>query len=177
MNPINLLWNKMDHLRYWFVLQQFDPVETLMDIGCGNNPQKFIEVAKRHYTVDPAVQDSGINYFHINGTWKHQGMNILRNNTIHTVVAMDVIEHIEKREAICLLEKTKEYVQQIVVSTPLGFMEQEDETNQWNSHKSGWVPLDFSGWEVYTFPHFHWCDFKGRVLDPPRGTMLAVWRR
>lgn len=174
MNLINLLWNKWDHIRYWNALRQFSPVETLIDIGCGNSPQGFIEVTERHYTVDPAIHSAGEGYFHINGTWD-TAMSIMRNNPVHTVVLMDVVEHLEKAEAKRLLAQTQEYVQQIVVFTPLGFMPQED--GEWNTHRSGWNEQDFAGWEQHVFEHFHWCDFKGRVYEKPWPAVLAVWRK
>jgi hypothetical protein len=173
-NPINLLRNKIDHIRYWLVLY-FEPVDTLMDIGCGNHPVDFMEVTGRHYTVDPE-KNPGEKYWHINGTWQYPAMNFIKSSLIHTVTLMDVVEHLEKAEAQHLLKETQKHVKQIVVFTPLGFMEQEDGT--WNSHRSGWMPEDFGeGWTVQVFPHFHWCDFKGRVFPEPKGAILAVWRK
>ena len=115
MRLLNLGLNKLDHLLFWIALHQFDPVDTLMDIGCGNHPQNFIEVKERFYTVDPSVDHMGSGYFHVKGTWENPAMNILRNNNIDTVVLMDVMEHIEKKEALRLLKETQKYVNQIIV--------------------------------------------------------------
>ena len=173
---LNLAFNKWDHSRFWFITHQFKQVDTLMDIGCGNHPQDFIPVTKWFYTVDPnPTIDKGL-YWHINGTWQHPAMNFMRNNPIHTVTLMDVVEHLEKCEALQLLRETQKHVQQIVVFTPLGFMDQDD--GEWNSHRSGWMPGDFGkGWKVHIFPDFHWCDFKGRVFPEPKGAILAIWNR
>ena len=176
MRIVNLFLNKLDHLLFWIALHQFEPVETLMDIGCGNNPQKFIEVYRRHITVDPAFSKLPGMYFHINGTWQNAGMDYLKNHWVDTVVLMDVVEHLEKKEAVRLLKETQKHIKQIVVFTPLGFMEQDDKENHWNCHKSAWYPQDFPGWRVEVFEHFHWCDFKGRELPEPNGAILAVWK-
>lgn len=168
--------NKYDHIRFRHALRQFKPVDYLMDIGSGNNPQTFIKVNKRHYTVDPVPQDNGDKYWHINGTWEHPAMNFMKNNQIDCVVLMDVIEHLDRKEAMGLLYETEKLVKQIIVFTPLGFMEQNDTENPWNTHRSGWTPEDFGdGWTIQIFPHFHWCDFKGRVYPKPWPAMLAVY--
>ena len=171
---MNLFLNKVDHAWYRLLLSNFSPVDTLMDIGCGNHPQDFIKVTKRHYTVDPAVIPDG-NFFHINGTWEYPAMGFMRNNDIHTVVLMDVIEHLDKTKAQTLLAHTRDLVQQIVVFTPLGFMPQED--GEWNTHRSGWYESDFKGWQTCIFPYFHWCDFKGEIYPKPFTAILAIWKR
>lgn len=178
MNLYYLLRNKLDHLRFRIILMGFDSVETLMDIGCGNNPQKFIEVTRMHYTVDPAICKSTVgDYIHLTDTWE-TALKLIPKNYIDTVVLMDVVEHLEKKEALRLLEETKLYANQIVVFTPLGFLEQNDTENPWNCHRSAWHTEDFGeGWTVEVFPHFHWCDFKGKVFDKPKGAILAVWRK
>jgi hypothetical protein len=174
---ITLALNKWDHLRYRIAIRQFAPVDCLMDIGSRDHPQTLVKVTERFYTVDPEKSPDipDPKHLHIEGTWADV-MSWLRNYHVHTVTLIDVIEYLEKGEGLRLLKETERLVDQIIVFTPLGFMEQDD--GEWNSHRSGWMPYDFGfGWKVQVFPYFHWCDFKGKVLDKPHGAILAVYKK
>lgn len=61
------------------------------------------------------------------------------------IIMGDVIEHLERDEAKDLLKKLFEHTNNIIVSTPLGFMPQADWAgNKYEIHRSGWQPEDFS---------------------------------
>jgi hypothetical protein len=183
MNVNNLIRNKLDHIKFWFITKKFRNVNCLMDIGCGNRPQMVIGANKYHYLIDPSDTFCA-NYwhqpfYHMHGTWA-DALNSIRkyHYPIDCIVLMDVIEHLEKDEGIELLQETEKLVNQIIIFTPMGFMEQDDKDNIWNTHKSGWIPSDFgNNWTVYTFPYFHWCDFKGNILPKPHGSILAVYNK
>ena len=101
---------------------------------------------------------------------------------------MDVIEHLEKSEALDLLKRLKRTEalarKQIVLFTPLGFLPQEDldgkdawglDGGAWQEHKSGWSPEDFDGsWRIYASKVFHTVDCFGRAFETPYGAMWAV---
>ncbi len=176
---LHLLKNKYDHVRYRILCLQFRPVDVLMDIGCGKRPQDIVPVRKTHYAIDPMVGEteggSRPPLVRVSGDWA-MALQLARENRVDCVTLMDVIEHLPKEEGHRLLAETERLVPQIIVFTPLGFLEQED--GVWNTHRSGWEPGDFGpGWTVYTFPNFHWCDFRAVVYDKPRGALLAVYRR
>jgi hypothetical protein len=183
MNIKNLILNKLDHCKFWFISKKFSSVNYVMDIGCGNRPQTLVVANIIHYLIDPSNIFT-INYwkspfYHIKGTWSDAIDMIIRYNyVIDCIVLIDVIEHLEKEEGLRLLYETEKLVNQIVIFTPLGFMEQNDIDNMWNVHKSGWYPSDFGDrWKIYIFPNFHWCDFKGKILSKPHGAFLAVYNK
>jgi SAM-dependent methyltransferase len=61
----------------------------------------------------------------------------------------DMIEHIDKDKAHELLSKLFEYSDNILVSTPLGFMSQGAWAgNEYEIHKSGWILEDFKDYKV-----------------------------
>ena len=75
------------------------------------------------------------------------------------VTLLDIVEHVEKDEALRLLELTKPVARvSVVVFTPHGFLAQApgpDGLDAWGMHGgefqrhvSGWMPEDFPGWAV-----------------------------
>jgi hypothetical protein len=150
-----------------------------MDIGSGKRPQAQ-EFFKPDiiYCFDPTyethISNEGIHM--IQGTWK-TAIDTMKIVPTDTVFLMDVIEHLPKQEAVSLLKETEGLVKkQIVVFTPLGFMEQDD--GEWNTHRSGWLPEDFKvGWKTFVFPNFHRTGLKDRVLEKPHGALLAIYNK
>ena len=58
---------------------------------------------------------------------------------------MEVIEHLEKEEAIRLIEDMEKIARKkIIITTPVGFLENyEADGNLYQTHKSGFYPEDF----------------------------------
>ena len=81
------------------------------------------------------------------------------------VLLLDVIEHMEKEEGLLVIEQAKNIGKQVVVFTPLGFMAQDCSKDRqdawgyqgqdWQTHRSGWVPEDFPGWDILIGPKYH----------------------
>lgn len=72
--------------------------------------------------------------------WKDV-VKIFPCTSVDTVLLVDVIEHLEKEEALDLLSKTFSIAsQQVVVFTPLGFFEQDntDGIDAWGLHGGEW---------------------------------------
>lgn len=163
------------------------------DIGCEIRPQEFIE-SHYHICIDPHKQyldyvknkiNFSKNYLFINADW-FEAVKIFPENSFDTIFLLDVIEHLEKDIALNLLEKTKKLItKQIVVFTPLGFVEQHHETDKdawgldggkWQEHKSGWLPKDFGeGWEFFVCEDFHTHDNLGNEYEKPQGAFFAIF--
>ena len=73
------------------------------------------------------------------------------------IYLLDVIEHMEREEGEQVIELCLERAtQQIVVFTPYGFMEQDEDGwdlggDYWQTHRSGWTPHDFPFWHCYRY--------------------------
>jgi hypothetical protein len=65
------------------------------------------------------------------------------------IIIGDVIEHFDKKDAYTLLDKLFEHSENILVSTPLGFLPQGAWAgNEKEIHRSGWVLEDFHKFTV-----------------------------
>jgi 2-polyprenyl-3-methyl-5-hydroxy-6-metoxy-1,4-benzoquinol methylase len=67
------------------------------------------------------------------------------NNSFDAVVCMDVLEHIDKKEGIELLEKMKRWGEKVIITTPNGYVGwYAADGNIHQNHKSGWFIEDFT---------------------------------
>lgn len=72
-----------------------------------------------------------------------------RLGTFDLAVLGDVIEHLSKEEGYHLLDSLFEHVEDIVITTPLGFQEHHGrDENVHEEHKSGWVLDDFKKYHI-----------------------------
>lgn len=84
-----------------------------------------------------------------------------------TVIANDFIEHLTRRDGLEFLSYFERSADFIVVTTPIGFVEQRAlEGNPYEEHRSGWTPEEFEamGWTV-------------EHVDQERNYFLATYRR
>lgn len=154
------------------------PVDSVLDIGCGIRPQKYI-IPKIHICWEPFFQyiqylrekvpdAAGPVYLFVNAGWE-DAVKLLPPKSVDSVFLLDVIEHLEKEQGRSLLKTTENLAKcQIVIFTPLGFLPQNSPEGKdkwgmnggaWQKHKSGWQPEDFdSSWEVLAAREFHLID-------------------
>jgi hypothetical protein len=172
------------------------PAPVVLDIGCGIRPQQLVTPLV-HVCVDPHEEYvrylrklsqhemPGVFFYHVAG-WK-EVINQLPEKCVDTVFLLDVIEHVNKNEALELLRRTEAVARgQIVLFTPLGFMEQKHEPHEldaWNlhgaelqEHRSGWFPEeDFDdSWEIHACRDFHEKDHHGEKLAEAVGAFWAI---
>ena len=176
------------------VLKKLLPANILLDIGCGIRPQDFIKT-KVQVCCDPCVQyverlqkslkeDKTRHYVILNAAWS-EVVSLFPPKSVDSVFLLDVIEHLEKEEAIRLLKLTEEIARiQIAIFTPLGFMPQKHPDGKdawgfdgglWQEHRSGWEPDDFdTTWDVYAAKVYHTIDNSGKHLETPYGALWAI---
>ena len=176
------------------VIKVLEPVDIVLDIGCGIVPQEFIH-AKIHICCEPFPQY--IDYLKkkihkrndrifvlVNADWS-EAVKLFPKYSVDSVVLVDVIEHLEKSEALELLRATEQIARrQIAIFTPLGFIPQCHrsttdawgfEGGRWQEHKSGWLPEDFEPeWSIYASKVFHTHNSDGKIFNKPYGAMWAV---
>ena len=133
------------------ILQRFvDYDDTVLDLGCGlgfptiglkcreivgiDIHQPYLDKIKRHFKV-------------IKADIRH--LESLESHSFDVVLCLDVIEHLKKNEGLRLLGEMERIVRKrIIIYTPIGFKEQNDDAwglggEKWQKHRSGWLPRDF----------------------------------
>lgn len=170
--------------------------DVLLDIGCGIRPQHFY-TPKVHICCEPFNEYMEVlqkktqtiydrNFVFLNMKWD-EVVNILPEKSVDLIFIVDVIEHLEKDKALLLIERTKKIARkQILIFTPLGFMEQDMAELEkdgwglngiyWQQHRSGWKPEDFHGnWKFLVSEGFHEIDGNGKKLDQTFDAFWAIY--
>jgi len=171
------------------------PAESVLDIGCGIRPQRFLD-ARVHVCCEPCAEymarlmaetegEEGFIYLQCDAA---AALDLFPPGSVDTVFMLEVIEHMERAAALgCLRAAVRVARRQVVVSTPIGFLPQEspDGTEDhwgmkgaaWQKHRSAWRPEDFparDGWQIVACRDYHLRDAHGRPLEKPVGAMWAV---
>jgi len=176
------------------VLKKLENVDIMLDIGCGIRPQRFVRPLV-HICCEPFGQyvenlrekirdEYDRTYVILKATWA-DALELFPPKSVDSVFLIDVIEHLEKEEALRLLKATEALARrQITVFTPLGFMPQHHPDGEdawglgggvWQEHRSGWRPEEFDdSWDVYASRVFHTIDNLGRELETPYGALWAI---
>lgn len=78
---------------------------------------------------------------------------IYKNKSFDAVIALDVIEHLEKKESLDLIKKMEKVAKKkVILLTPNGFYHQDAyDSNPYQVHKSAWKAADLRklGYKVY----------------------------
>lgn len=133
-------------------------LKTLLDVGCGaNSPVQTFN--KNLYCVgvdafEPSIERSKLKKIH-NEYIKLDVLKVgeaFQAKSFDIVVALDLIEHLEKDDGLALLDMIEKIAsKKVVIYTPNGFLPQGDrENNPWQVHLSGWTAQEFinRGYEV-----------------------------
>lgn len=124
--------------------------DSVLDLGCGkNSPLRILEKKKLSVGVDayaPYIRRSRKKKIHD----KYYIMDVLQINerfkpkSFDAVLALDLIEHLQKSDGKKLLSKMEKIARKkVVILTPNGFIKQEDDETRLQEHLSGWTIGDF----------------------------------
>lgn len=137
-------------------------VRSVLDVGPGIRPQDIVETdttlcVEPHDEYVEVLTKLGLRVIQATAL---QAINLI--DSIDTVVALDVIEHMERAEGEAFVQRALEVArEQVVIFTPDGFLEQPAidawgmNGGYWQQHRSGWTPKDFHGWQIVRLPQFH----------------------
>lgn len=136
--------------------------KNILDVGCGwGQPMKIMQLNKHGFHVigvdifRPYLIEAKRNKTHNEYVLCDVRKLPFKQKSFDTVLCMEVIEHLEKEEAIRLIEDMEKIARKkIIITTPVGFwVDYGRNGNPYQIHKSGFYPEDFKskGYNVRAF--------------------------
>lgn len=98
----------------------------------------------------------------------------LKPNAVEVILICDALEHLEKVEALDLIEKSKEVAERIVLFIPIGVHYQEGHGgNPYQRHLSTWSydEVEALGFDVERIPTFY------TEIGKPATAAFCIWNR
>jgi hypothetical protein len=136
-------------------------VQTVLDLGGGNNPQfnickdlgiKQLIIDNFYPEVDLPVASRKVNILDFAAV-ESAIIEVFGSHKVDCVVAIQSIEHLTKEDGNLLLKKVENWSNKLVIfETPNGFVEQGAvDGNIYQIHRSGWSKKDFRslGYKVH----------------------------
>lgn len=147
----NILVNTGDGFYYTVLGWHLKDIKSILDVGCGSS-SPLAKVRKHYYSVGvdafgPSIEKS--KKLGIHDAYKKGDVlaidKLFRKKQFDAVIALDLIEHLEKKRGFELIKKMSGLAKKkIIIMTPNGFYKQEPyEGNKWQIHRSGWTVDDF----------------------------------
>lgn len=120
----------------------------ILDIGCGNNSPCQVIKNKRIVGLDgflPYIIESKGKGIHDDYVLCDIRYMPIKNKTVDTIVALEVIEHFDFFSGSNLLKCFENIAKnRIIVSTPNGWLHQNEfDGNHYQKHLSAWYPRNF----------------------------------
>jgi Methyltransferase domain len=189
-------WVRRDEAHSGDALRPYlEPARVVVDVGPGIRPQTILS-PEIHVCVEPyrpyvaklrEITGDDPHFVFLTATWDRV-LPLMPDDSVDSVVALDVIEHLERRQGKKLLAEARRIArQQVIIFTPLGFYDQsysEDRATDawgmegvyWQTHRSGWTPDDFSeDWHIVACSDFHTVNEDQVPLDEPFGAFWAIY--
>ncbi len=159
------------------------PVESVLDVGCGCRPQRLV-ASTRYLGIDahqPYIDAMADPEHYRCSLWK-PALADLADHEFDMLTALDFIEHLERDDGLEFLDEAQRVARTVVIFTPLAWMAQEFsfpdqwgmDGGYWQTHRSGWTPEDFDGWETHIWPAFHVVDGHMRPLPVAHDALWAI---
>jgi hypothetical protein len=124
---------------------------SVVDMGCGDySPLAYSDSGGRYFIgIDLSVEyirKSKRRQIHSDYVKSHICTPSVRDRSVDTVLALDVIEHLPKADGYKLIQEMERLARRkVVIVTPNGFSPKAEleDGNPLQSHRSGWVLEDF----------------------------------
>ena len=129
------------------------PIKTVLDVACGLSLKSQYITADIRVGVDiyrPYLEkiETDVPYAVVQADIRDLDKYFLPNS-FDLVMALDVVEHLEKDDALKLLKDCENIAKQaVIIETPKGFIPQDMdilglEGHEWQTHRSSWEPEEF----------------------------------
>lgn len=144
---------------YKAIEKELSGMKSVLDVGCGSS-SPLGKINKNFYSMGIDVFESSIkkskkakihDHYKLGDILKLKSFFIPKS--FDAVVALDVVEHFEKKDAIELINAMEKIARKkVIIFTPYGFTQQHPYNgNPYQVHKSGWFIDDFKkrGYNIY----------------------------
>jgi len=130
-----------------YIVNELEDCEEVLDLGCG----RYSPISSIHFSYCIGV-DLFLPYFHEAKQRKthheliHADIRRLefKPKSFDAVIALDVIEHLTKKEGFELIKKMEQMARKkVILFTPNGYVHQTNSHYLLQMHKSGWSLNDF----------------------------------
>ena len=122
--------------------------QSILDLGCGKNSP--IKNVPKHYSMGVDIY---IDYIKLSKQNEIHTQYIVadllnidfKRKSFDAIIALDLIEHLAREDAIRLIYKMEEWSKKkVIIFTPNGFLNQDEyDGNPYQIHKSEWFAEDF----------------------------------
>ena len=131
------------HTSVYCLKHELDDCDSVLDLGCGSDsPIKYCHIYQSIGAdgFPSSVRDSKNKGIHNQYVLSDLRNTNFRSASFDTVILIEVIEHLSKKEGELLLEKAETWARKkVVVSSPNGYFPQPDiNGNPYFRHISGW---------------------------------------
>ncbi len=146
---------------------------SILDVGCGNNSAvQYLSDDSYKVGVDafePSIEKSREKGIH-NKYYKLDVLEIEKEfgaNSFDCVVAIDLIEHLEKTDGLELLRQLESIAKKrMIIFTPAGFLPQgEYDNNPWQVHLSGWEVKEMESYGYKVIGINGWKHLRGEYAE------------
>jgi ubiquinone/menaquinone biosynthesis C-methylase UbiE len=135
--------------------KEIDNCESLLDIGCGK--KSIVKNFKNIYKVGvdankEAIEISKKKGIHNKYILKDVTKLNLKEKSFDCVLALDLIEHLEKEKSLKLIKKIEKIAKKkLIILVPNGYIKQKHVQTEWDIHKSEWNYKEMKklGFKVY----------------------------
>lgn len=141
-----------------FLIKELRDCDSVLDLGCGENSMlRFIPAPNWTVGVDAwgtCVRTSRGRNIHHDYIMADITKLQLAEKSVDAIMLMEVLEHLTKEEGLSLLDKMKRIARKrIILTTPNGYLPQDNPDNPFQKHKSGW--------EIDELQKMGFTDFRG----------------
>ena len=139
----------------WYLRKELTDCASVLDLGCGGN-SILRYLPRRSMTIGVEAWKDSVAESKKKGIHDEYILTDIRtlefkDKSVDAVILLEVLEHLTKEEGTALISRMSKIARKkIILTTPNGFISQEDESNPFQLHQSGWgmselTSLGFAG--------------------------------